>query len=175
VSLASSAGAGATAYGDGADGRQASVQASASLTPSSWLVLTGGGGLTWSRISGGARLESEDKQSRVEGGVTVNPVPAIFFSASVARLVLNGKGSTLINLAGNLAPFPGGDLFVGFTYNESLDTRSDLRVRTWGPSLRWKIRRGTFLDAGYSVLDSTAPAQQIHTKGLSARLALALP
>jgi hypothetical protein len=74
-----------------------------------------------------------------------------------------------------VAPFPGGDLFLGFTYNETLDTRSDLRVRNWGPSVRWKIRKATYFDATYAVLDSTSPAQDVHTKVFSARLALALP
>jgi hypothetical protein len=175
VSLSASGGYSLISFADGASGRQGTAQTGLALTPNRWLVLNGGFGYSRTRISGGRRAEVEDEQSRLDGSATVNPVPAIFVSAGVARLVSNGTPSTLVNVAANVAPFPGGDLFLGFTYNETLDTRSDLRVRNWGPSLRWKIRQSTYLDATYAILDSTSPAQDVYTKVFSARLALALP
>jgi hypothetical protein len=41
--------------------------------------------------------------------------------------------------------------------------------------MRWKIRGATYLSANYSVLDSTSPAQDVHSRAFTARLALALP
>ena len=122
-----------------------------------------------------AKGDIRDEQSRLEGTVTVNPVPAIFGSAGLARVVSNGTHYTLANLAASVSPFPGGDLYLGFAYNETLDTRADQRVRGWGPTMRWKIRGATYLDAGYSAVDSTSPSQDVHSRVFTARLSLALP
>jgi hypothetical protein len=162
-------------FADGGTGRQGTAQGGIGLTPNRWLVLGGSYGYSVGRTTGGRRGDSRDVQSRLEGNLTLNPVPAIFASAGLARVVSQGTPSTLVNLAGSVAPFPGGDLYLGFAYNETLDTRSDLRVRGWGPTMRWKIRRATFLDAGYTRLDSTSPAQRIQSRTFLARLSLGLP
>ncbi|HET6923595.1 MAG TPA: hypothetical protein VFI16_10655, partial [Anaeromyxobacteraceae bacterium] len=175
VSLNASASYTLSALADGGSGRQGTAQASVGLTPNRWLVL--GGSWSWSsgRVRGGARGDSSDVQSRLDGTATVNPAPAIFASVSLARVWANGVPHSLLNLSGSVSPFPGGDLYLGFAYNETLDTRSELRVRGWGPSMRWKIRGATYLSAAYSVLDSTSPALDVHSRTFTARLALALP
>ena len=94
---------------------------------------------------------------------------AIARSAGLARVVSNGTHYTLANLAASVSPFPGGDLYLGFAYNETLDTRADQRVRGWGPTMRWKIRGATYLDAGYSAVDSTSPSQDVHSRVFTAR------
>jgi hypothetical protein len=175
VSLNASAGYTLSALADGGSARQGTVQASVGLTPNRWLVLGGSWSFTNGQFWGGARGGFKDVQSRLEGTATVNPVPAIFASGSLARVVDDGIPYTLVNLSGSVSPFPGGDLYLGFAYNETLDTRAELRVRGWGPSMRWKIRGATYLSANYSVLDSTSPAQDVHSRAFTARLALALP
>lgn len=175
VSLSASGGYTLSSFADGATGKQATVQAGIGLTPNRWVVLSGSYGYSNGRSTGGAKGDIKDVQSRLEGTVTVNPVPAIFGSAGLARVVSNGTPYTLANLTASVSPFPGGDLYLGFAYNETLDTRADQRVRGWGPTMRWKIRNATYLDAGYTVLDSTSPAQDIHQRVFTARLSLALP
>lgn len=175
VSLNASGGYTASTFADGGTGRLGTVQTSLGLTPNKWLSLTGSYGLSSARFEGGARGNTRDVQSRLEGTATVNPAPAIYASGSLARVTFNGPAYTLANLAANVAPFPGGDLYLGFAYNETLDTRSDLRVRGWGPTMRWKIRGATFLNAGYNVLDSTSPAQDVHSRVFTVQLTLALP
>ncbi len=175
VSLNASGAYTASTFADGGSGRQGTVQASIGLTPNRWLSLTGSYGLSSAQFRGGARGNSKDVQSRLEGTATVNPAPAIYASGSLARVTFNGPAYTLANLAANVAPFPGGDLYLGFAYNETRDTRSDLRVRGWGPTMRWKVRGATFLNAGYTVLDSTSPAQDVHSRVLTVQLTLALP
>ncbi len=175
VSLNASGGYTVSTFADGGSGRQGTVRTSLGLTPNRWLSLTGSWGLSSGHFSGGARGGTKDVQSRLEGTATVNPAPAIYASGSLARVTFNGPAYTLANLAANVAPFPGGDLYLGFAYNETLDTRSDLRVRGWGPTMRWKIRGATFLNAGYTVLDSTSPAQDIHSRVFNVQLTMALP
>jgi hypothetical protein len=175
VSLSASSGYTRNSFSGGGSGRQGTAQASLGLTPNRFMVVSASWGYSNGRTSGGTRGEVKDVQSRLEGTLTVNPVPAIFGSAGLARVVANGTPYSLVNLAASVSPFPGGDLYLGFSYNENLDTRSDLRVRGWGPTIRWKIRAATFLDAGYSALDSTSPAQDVHTRAFTARLSLALP
>ncbi len=175
VSLGASGGYTASTFADGGSSRQGSVQSSLGLTPNRWLSLTGSWGWSSAHFTGGARGNVKDVQSRLEGTATVNPAPAIYASGSLARVTFNGPAYTLANLVTSVAPFPGGDLYLGFAYNETLDTRSGLRVRGWGPTMRWKIRGATFLNAGYTVLDSTSPAQDVHSRVLTVQLTLALP
>jgi hypothetical protein len=175
VSLAASGGYSLSTFADGGSGHQGTVQATLGLTPNRWLSLTGSWGRSSAHFTGGARGDLRDVQSRLEGTATVNPAPAIFASGSLARVTFNGPAYTLANLAASVSPFPGGDLYLGFAYNETLDTRSGLRVRGWGPTMRWKIRGATFLNAGYNVLDSTSPAQDIHSRVFTVQLSLALP
>jgi hypothetical protein len=175
VSVSASGGYTLSTLADGARGRQGTAQAGVSLTPNRWMVLSSSYGYSEGRSTGGAKGNVSDVQSRLEGTLTFNPVPAIFGSAGLARVTSNGTHYTLGNAAASVSPFPGGDLFLGFAYNETLDTRADQRVRGWGPTMRWKIRGASYLDAGYTALDSTSPAQDVHSRVFNARLSLALP
>jgi hypothetical protein len=59
-----------------------------------------------------------------------------------------------------------------FSYNEALDTGSDLRTRIWGPSLRWNVRTGLHADVGYTESDNRTPALDVRTKTFFASLTL---
>jgi hypothetical protein len=172
-----SAGGGYTrgSLADGSDLRQTTVQTGVSLTPNPWVALSGGFGYSNARTTGGARGDLRDEQSRLDGTLTFTPVPAISGSAGVSRVVANGTPYTLANVNASVSPFPGGDLYMAFAYNETLDTRADQRIRGWGPTLRWKIRGASYLDAAYTVLDSTSPSQDTHSRVFNTRLSLALP
>ncbi|HEU4382181.1 MAG TPA: hypothetical protein VFR85_01660 [Anaeromyxobacteraceae bacterium] len=162
------------AFADGASGRQWTGQVGLGLVPNGWLTLGGNWGRSSAQTWGGTRGNLIDRQARLEGTATLNPVPAIFASGSVARLTSNGPPYLLVNVNASVAPFPGGDLYLGFAYNETLDTRAALRVRGWGPSLRWKIRGNIYLDANYNVLDSTSPSQDIGQRVFTMHLSLTL-
>jgi hypothetical protein len=160
---------------DGADVRQATVQTGVSLTPNRWVVVSGGFGYSNGRTTGGSKADLRDEQSRLDGTVTFTPVPAVFGTVGLSRVVANGTPYTLVNVNASASPFPGGDLYMGFAYNETLDTHADQRIRGWGPTLRWKIRGATYLDVAYSATDSTSPSQDIHSRVFDTRLSLALP
>jgi hypothetical protein len=138
----------------------------ATVTPVRALVVTGSWSLQTSHISGGGLPSRDDRQGVLVGSVSFTPVSAFFFSAGLTRNSQEGLApQNLANLAASFSPFPQGQLLLSFSYNESLDSGSEMRARFYGPSLRWNIRPGTYLNASYTWNDSAQPA--LATQGTS--------
>jgi len=175
VTVFTSLGYGLRDLKEGRHGNDLSALVSATLVPNAWLTLTGGFSQVDAHTSGGGLPDQDTSQARLEGTATLSPFPALLASGGVARLWTSGVGQNLYNLAVTLAPFPGGDLYLGFLYSETIDERTQVRTRNWGPALRWKIHGASTFDAAYTVLDGRAPAQDVHTEAFTARLSVALP
>jgi hypothetical protein len=143
--------------------------ASLSLAPHRKLGLTGSYAYTLTDVEGGTPVGPlRSEQQRVEGTVSVSPIPAIFGSASVARVIAGASPATLTNLALNVSPFPGGDLLVRAQYNETLDTGADQKIRLLGPSLRWNVRRGAWFDVSYTYSETRSPVLDTSSRALFA-------
>jgi hypothetical protein len=139
--------------------RTLNVNGSLQVSPGPYLTLAGTYLHQENRVSAsGTGGSFTSRLGRAEGTASFTPFPALYASASVARVVTGDKPYTLANFGVNVAPFPGGTLLVRFNYQESIDTGSDLRTRLWGPSLRWNIRTGTYLDVSYTDSLSRTPA-----------------
>ncbi len=175
ITLFGNLGYGLRGLAAGRTGTDLSALLAATLVPNSWLTLTGGYSQLEAHASGGSLPDQDTSQTRLEVTATLSPFPALLASGGVSRLWISGVGQNLYNLAVTVAPFPGGDLFLGFLYTEMIDERTQVRTRNWGPALRWKIHGATTLDAAYTVLDGRAPAQDVHTEAFTARLSVALP
>ncbi len=159
----------------GRDARTASLAATATITPNRFLSMAGSVGVSDSKQTGAGRPEQSDRRGIVEGSAALSPFRALAMSGSVTRIFGRGiPGQTLISFGAGFSPFPGGDLQLRYAYQESIDTSGEQRTRTHGPAVRWNIRRGWFVDGGYSFLDSSAPAQDVSSRFYFANLSIAL-
>lgn len=155
--------------------RTTSVAASATITPNRYLSMAGSAGVSDSKQSGGGRPEQSDQRGLVEGSAALSPFRALAISGSVTRIFGRSiPGQTLISFGAGFSPFQGGDLQLRYAYQESIDTSGEQRTRTHGPAVRWNVRRGWFVDGGYSFLDSSAPAQDVSSRFYFANLSIAL-
>jgi len=107
--------------------------------------------------SGGPIAPSSGGQGNLTGSIIWTPFPALFFSGSVSRIMQPVNPTTLATVNASFSPFAGGDLLLRFSYNETLDTFNQVDQRTIVPSLRYTIRPGWFLDAGYTIQETRAP------------------
>ncbi len=159
----------------GRDSRTASAAASATITPNRYVSLAGSAGVSDTKQSGAGRPEQAEQRGLIEGSISISPFRALFVSGSVTRIFGSSiPGQTLASFAAGFSPFPGGDLQLRYTYQESIDTSGEQRTRSHGPAARWNIRRGWFLDGGYSFLDASAPAQDVSSRFYFANLSIAL-
>jgi hypothetical protein len=147
---------------------------SVSVTPNPMLAMTGAYNYTTSTTKGGGRPEQSDSLGRVEGSASFSPFRALYFAASVSRFTSGRPPSTLATFTAGFSPFPGGDLILRFGYTETLDQAAGLRVRNFGPSARWNIRRGAFLDLGYNVDDTHSPTVDSSGRTFTANLTINL-
>jgi hypothetical protein len=171
VSLSANAGAGVSESEAGRQSQNASFAATASVTPHRTASLNGSYGLTLSRVEG---APDWDRRSRVEGGASYTPFPALSLSGAVARSLEGARPTTLATFSVNASPLQGGQLVLRFGYTESLDTGNDSRTKQWGPGLRFTIRPGSHLDVAYSALNTRTGALVTDSRGLIANLVITL-
>lgn len=124
----------------------------------------------WFERSGGERPDSSTVTRRTRASVSWNPLAAVNLFAS-AEMVEGGQGRmTLYNWAGNWSPLRDGTLQLTFAYSETLQIEEDTSVRLLSPSLRWEVRRGTFLDLTYSFIESESGSRKTENRVISANL-----
>ncbi len=140
------------------------------VTPNRVLTLTTTYSYSNTVTSGAGQPDTTDRTWRIDGTGTLTPFPALFVSAGASRVVTGDTPYTLANLAANFSPFPGGNLILSFSYNQSIDTLSESRSRSLGPFLRWNISARAFVELNYNLLDFSSPVQNSSTRTFSARL-----
>ncbi|HZZ85234.1 MAG TPA: hypothetical protein VFE30_11905 [Anaeromyxobacteraceae bacterium] len=126
------------------------------------------------RQSGGGLPESNQETERVDGALSVNPLPALYLSAAVQRVVKGARPTTLATFSGGFTPFPEGALLLRMSYTESLDTALDSKTHVANSGLRWNFSPRAYLDLNYSLLGSTAPTGTTDTRAFTAGLAIQL-
>jgi hypothetical protein len=161
--------------GDGRDLSGWNATASMTLTPIPVLSLNAGWSLTSSISQSAFAPVKLVRQTSLQGNATFTPVAALYFTAGIVRSTGSEQADqTLLNFSGGFTPFPGGQLVAQFFYAEALDTFGQTRNRNFGPSLRWNIRSGTYLDVAYTWNDSIQPTLLTQVKGLVAHLFVTL-
>ena len=145
------------------------------LVPMQALTINGTWGISSSIVTGsGAPVQGESTTS-LQGNVAFTPVRALYFTAGILRSSGGGMGpQTLVNFGAGFSPFTGGQLLIRFGYDENVDTLSRVRNRFFGPSLRWNIRTGTYLDVAYTWNDTFQPALLTQSRNLFANLFVSL-
>ena len=124
--------------------------------------------------SGGPVPPSAASYGNATAAFTWTPVPALFLSGSVSRIMQPVNPTTLVTGSASFSPFQGGALLLRASYNETLDTFNQIDQRTLSPSLRYVIRAGWFLDASYTLQDSYAPQTVQKQDTFQAQLTLLL-
>ena len=158
---------------DAAGRRLESPNASVGITlvPMQALTISGTWGVSSSIVTGTGGPVRGESTSSLQGSLSFTPVRAIYFTAGILRSSGGGMGpQTLLNFGGGFSPFTGGQLLIRFGYDESVDTLSRIRNRFLGPSLRWNIRTGTYLDVAYTWNDTFQPALLTQSRTLFANL-----
>jgi hypothetical protein len=145
------------------------------LTPLQVLSLNGTWGVSSAIALTPTGLVQTQRTTSMQGSLSFTPVRALYFNAGVLR----SSGSdvapqTLLNFGAGFSPFAGGQLLIRFGYDENLDTLSRVRNRVFGPSLRWNIRSGTYVDVAYTWSDSIQPALLTQARTLFANFFLSL-
>jgi len=147
----------------------------ASIIPMQALVLTGTWSVNTSVLAGSELAQSAQRTTSLQATATFSPVSAIYFSAGIIRATaVDQPNQTLANFSAGISPFSGGQLVLRFGYDETLDSAAKSRNRIFGPSARWNIRGGTYVDVGYTWNDSIQPALLTQSQALLAHLVVTL-
>ena len=127
-------------------------------------------GYSRSTRSGAGLPGSATSSQNIEGTTSWSPVPALYASGGLARLITNGIGVTTGNVSAGVSPFPGAALQLRFQYAETFDTSTNLRTRAYGPTARWTILTSLYADVSYSIAESRSSAERSKSNVFFARL-----
>jgi len=152
-------------------GQTALVSASLSLTPNRFVSFAG----TWvySDSSSSAPSARSRESERIDASATFTPYEALYFSGSVSRVILGARPTTLASVAGTFSPLRG-EIQLSASYSRSLDTEAQSVTQFISPTLRWALRSGVSLDLAYTILDSSAPIGEQHSRVFTANLLIVL-
>ena len=146
--------------------------AGASIQPHRTLNLSFNYDSSRTHSSGGGTQESITWTDRTDETATYHPVDTLYLVAGMSTVATQDRTKRSQNYAFNWSPFFGGSLEFSFAYTESWESEKNSRVRTWGPSLTWKITRTTYLAAAYqdtlSKSDEGRSASKIFSTNLRA-------
>jgi hypothetical protein len=146
-----------------------------SIVPNPILSLAGSYALSDTAQSGGGQPDHSERRNLLEGSASLSPFPALSLAGTVTRQFARAaRPVTLWSFSGAFSPFPKGDLQLRYSWTETYDTAAELRTRTHGPGARWNIRPGWYLNAGYSVRETRAPAVSEDSRSFNANLLITL-
>ena len=149
------------------------LNATVSVTPNPWVSFT----LGW--LSNLNLLQVPDEPTvsfttgRIDASVTLRPTNALSAIATVTRLVLGGTPNTFGTVQLNYSPFRG-DLQLSISYSKTFDTAAQSTIEQFTPGLRWNVRPGIQFTATYTILNTSAPVSQTHSRSLSLGLSILL-
>jgi hypothetical protein len=144
-----------------------------SLTPNRFVTLTGGVLYSRSLTSSPDTGDVVTEFGRLDGTVSLTPAPALSAAGTLSRLFGGVRPTTLATLQLNYYPLRG-ELQLNFFYTKTLDTAADATTETYGPTLRWNVRRNVSLTASYTVVRNTAPVQTLSSRVAATSLLITL-
>jgi hypothetical protein len=100
---------------------------------------------------GGGTVERTQKTNRTDETASYHPIETLYLVVALSTIEYPEKTRRSQSYSVNWSPFFGGNLQFSMAYTESLDSENNTRVRTWSPSLTWKINRTSYLAASYQV------------------------
>ena len=146
----------------------------AAVTPNRMTSVSGTYGVSTTQSSGGGQPSSNSTRQQADATATFTPVPAVYASVGVSRVLGIGRPTTLGHFGLTLSPFPDGAVLFRFLYSDAIDTAADSRAQTLGPTLRWAFSPHAYLDLAYTDIRATAPVEKTRTQTASANLTITL-
>jgi len=144
-----------------------------SLTPNRWVTLTGAVLYSRSVASSPDTGDVLTEFGRLDGTVSLTPAPALSAAGTLSRLFGSVRPTTLATMQLNYFPLRG-ELQLNLFYTKTLDTAADVTTETYGPTLRWNVRRNVSLTSSYTVVRNTAPVQTLASRVAAVSLLITL-
>ena len=167
----------------GAENRQATGTVGFAMVPHRSLTLNGSASYSEQRITqpgpdqvtGLPLPDAVTLQKSLNAGLSWAPLQMLFLSGTASRVLSLGRWYTLLAFNGSLSPLSQGELVFSAAFTETLDTSNDVQTRQGGPYLRWNFRKGSYLEATYSWLDSTTGVTNTSLKSRAFNVRLSVP
>jgi hypothetical protein len=163
VSAQANVGGNTAVLGEGRVSRGVLANANLALRPNPWLAFQAAWTFSWSYAYGGAQADSVIRLQRVDASASFTPAAGFSALATVGRVIQGFRPTTLATVQVAWSPLRG-DLQLSLGFSRTLDTGADSTTQTITPTLRWMVRRGTFLNASYVDLKTRAPVERRHTR-----------
>lgn len=149
--------------------------ASLSVTPNRYASASGSASYTASSQTGGTGPQTSDRRVSLDAAATINPLPVLALSGTISRFLSKTQApQTVWSFSLSFSPLPGGNLQVRYAYQETYDSATEARSRQHGPSLRWNIRPGWYLDSSYSWQRISSPVEETRSQSVNANLIITL-
>jgi hypothetical protein len=149
------------------------VTCSATVTPNPKLTLSGTFGHADTVATGGGAPRSSSSANQITAGATATPVPALYLSIGLTRLVSSSTPHTLASGSAGFSPFPGGNLQLAVNYLETYQDPNQTS-RLFSPSIRWNVRPNALLTVSWTLLDSNAVGAATQARTFEADLQISL-
>ena len=106
--------------------------------------------------------------------VSYYPYSLLYLFASWQKYTTDENTDTIKNYGLNWSPFPGGNLQLNFSYNETLQLRDNTVVKSMSPTARWIITRGANITAAYTSATATSDIRESTSRTVYAALNIVL-
>jgi hypothetical protein len=140
----------------GTDSQGASANGGLSLAPHSTTAVNVSYAYSWSESGGGGQPTLVSSGHVLNATASWNPYPALYFAGSMTRTWI-ATPTTLLSFSAGWSPLRDGEVQLSFNYGESYEDLARRRSRSYGPSLRWNIRPGVYLEAAYGESRTYSP------------------
>lgn len=168
VTLNVGGGTSASSTSEGIETKSSVFNAGSTIIPHRLVVINLNHSDTASRQSG-AVGETSSRQSTNGGSVSYSPYPALYLAGSVAvTSPRGGQRSAIQNYSVSWSPFAGGNLQVSFGYSEQIQTPSDEKTMSTGPSLQWRVNPRLIVNASYLKMKNESPQATARSDSYSA-------
>ena len=141
------------------------------IIPIETLNITLSAGGQRSDLTGAGAPPTTQSSQNTEMDVSWYPFRTLYlFGQRILTKTTGSRQDRITNYGLNFSPFPGGDLVLNYSYNESLRALDNSVTKTSIPSLRWNITRWAYLLAAYSSIESTSNLGESTTRTYSSSL-----
>ena len=124
-----------------------------------------------SQQSGGGKPESSNYSRSGAMSVSYTPFETISIFGSIGFSAQQDTATTVTKaFGGSWSPFRDGAMQFNVSYNESVTTAGDQRVRAVSPSLRWNIRTGWWLETIYTYQTTTSSTAETTSDTITSSL-----
>jgi hypothetical protein len=149
--------------------RSVETSGSTSLRPNRFVTVSAGGLYSYAIRTEPDVDDIWSQFARVDGSISLTPAPSLSAAATVSRVLIAERPTTLATLRAGFSPLRG-DLQLSIGYSKTLDTGAEATTEILTPSLRWNVRRGVSLRGSYTFLEEESRVQVRTSRAVTATL-----